>query len=222
MPIRGMPVEHTVQQGECLSSIAKQYGFANESTIYNHDLNKGLRQTRPNPNVLLPGDRLWIPDKTVKRESCQTAKVHQFKVARKQTRLRLIVRDIDGVPLAGKKYKLTVAGTTQEGVLPDDAMLDQPIPPDALEGELSVWADENLPESPDKWTLKLGHLDPVEALSGVQARLNNLGYDCGPVDGINGPRTQAAVKAFQKDHGLAVDGIPGPKTQAALQSEYHC
>jgi hypothetical protein len=31
-------------------------------------------------------------------------------------------------------------------------------------------------------------------------------------DGVFGPKTEAAVKAFQKKHGLATDGIVGPKT----------
>jgi N-acetylmuramoyl-L-alanine amidase len=128
-----------------------------------------------------------------------------------------VVRDIDGTPLGGKKYVLTVQGEVHEGVLPPDALVDHPIPADALEGQLIVWAEEDIPEL---WTLKLGHLDPVDNLSGVQARLNNLGYDCGRVDGVSGPRTQAAIRTFQKDHGLEVNGIPGPKTQAALKGEH--
>lgn len=37
-----------------------------------------------------------------------------------------------------------------------------------------------------------------------------------PADGIFGPITRAAVRAFQKRHGLLVDGIVGPQTRAAL------
>ncbi len=36
------------------------------------------------------------------------------------------------------------------------------------------------------------------------------------VDGIFGPKTDAAVRAFQQQKGLAVDGVVGPKTWAAL------
>lgn len=53
--------------------------------------------------------------------------------------------------------------------------------------------------------------------SELQQQLQSRGFDPGPVDGINGPRTKEAVKAFQKANGLAVDGIVGPKTRAALE-----
>lgn len=49
-----------------------------------------------------------------------------------------------------------------------------------------------------------------------QGQLAELGYDVGPIDGIRGARTIAAVKAFQKDHDLVVDGIVGPATRATL------
>ena len=212
-----MPKEHIVQQGDCLSSIARQYGFADRNSIYNDDLNRDFRDLRPDPNVLFPGDRLLIPEKHTKTEPAATDKVHTFRLGRSETRLKLVIRDIDGQLLAGKKYKLTVGSQVYEDVLPDTALIDQPIPADASQGELSVWVEDDFP---DTWSLNLGHLDPVEKLTGVQARLNNLGYDCGPIDGVFGPRTQAAVRAFQKDYQLDVDGIPGPKTQAALKGEH--
>ena len=36
------------------------------------------------------------------------------------------------------------------------------------------------------------------------------------VDGISGPWTRSAVRAFQRRHHLAADGIPGPQTRRAL------
>lgn len=50
----------------------------------------------------------------------------------------------------------------------------------------------------------------------LQRNLNKLGFNCGAVDGIFGPKTQAAVKSFQRSAKITVDGIVGPQTRAAL------
>ena len=49
----------------------------------------------------------------------------------------------------------------------------------------------------------------------LQVELNRRGYHL-VCDGIFGPKTDEAVKAFQADHGLAVDGVVGPATRAKL------
>lgn len=47
--------------------------------------------------------------------------------------------------------------------------------------------------------------DPTVAEA--QRLLNDLGYDAGPIDGLYGPRTAAALAAFQEERGLLVDGL---------------
>lgn len=50
----------------------------------------------------------------------------------------------------------------------------------------------------------------------IQQALAALGYRPGPIDGIWGRQTMAAVRAFQLKQGLEPDGIAGPLTLAAL------
>jgi len=50
----------------------------------------------------------------------------------------------------------------------------------------------------------------------VQERLARLGFDPGPVDGVRGPRTDAALIAFKRSVGLAPRAFFGPLTEAAL------
>ena len=50
----------------------------------------------------------------------------------------------------------------------------------------------------------------------VQKLLNRLGYEAGPVDGLVGPSTAAAVKAFQADHAQAETGVITPEFTRAL------
>jgi hypothetical protein len=55
-----------------------------------------------------------------------------------------------------------------------------------------------------------------EDVKELQRMLQQLGWSPGPVDGIFGPLTEAAVRSFQAAHGIVVDGIVGPVTSAAL------
>lgn len=57
-------------------------------------------------------------------------------------------------------------------------------------------------------------------LSSTQEFLKHLGHDPGAVDGVDGPKTQAAVKAFQGSKGLTQDGKAGPKTRETLYSDF--
>jgi len=52
----------------------------------------------------------------------------------------------------------------------------------------------------------------------IQDMLSTKGYDVGKIDGVMGPRTEAAIKQFQKDNDLKVDGKVGPKTRAAMEA----
>ncbi len=55
-----------------------------------------------------------------------------------------------------------------------------------------------------------------EDVQEIQQALADQGFDPGPIDGIYGPLTEAAVKSFQMSKGLAADGIVGPDTIDAL------
>jgi hypothetical protein len=54
------------------------------------------------------------------------------------------------------------------------------------------------------------------AVKALQDQLRAAGFDPGPSDGIYGPKTAAAVSAYQKSKGLTVDGIAGTDTMNAL------
>jgi len=70
-------------------------------------------------------------------------------------------------------------------------------------------------EGVEKMVLKVGSRG--EEVKKLQENLNRLGFNCGAADGIFGPKTEAAVKAFQQRYGLAVDGIVGPATRAKIE-----
>ena len=180
---------HSVQQGECLSSIAARYGFRDYRAVYDHPDNARLRALRPNPNVVRPGDRVQIPDVDETGRSGQTTQRHRYEVPTHQVRLRITLKDGWDRTLAGKPYRLRCAGRTVENSTSAAGLLEERIPADAEEGELTVWSGEE-PGAGACYTctLLIGHLDPEDTVEGVQARLRNLGFYTGEVDGEETPR----------------------------------
>jgi peptidoglycan hydrolase-like protein with peptidoglycan-binding domain len=55
----------------------------------------------------------------------------------------------------------------------------------------------------------------------LQRRLRQLDHRPGPVDGLYGPRTAAAVASFQRAQGLAADGVAWPRTLRAVARARH-
>ena len=49
-----------------------------------------------------------------------------------------------------------------------------------------------------------------------QHLLGYLGYYTGTPDGIWGPKSMEATRAFQRDYGLEVDGVFGPETEKRI------
>lgn len=62
---------------------------------------------------------------------------------------------------------------------------------------------------------KFGYIN-LEDLEGVQDALAKLGFDPGTVDGLDGPNTRKAVRAFQAHATIGIDGIVGNETREAL------
>jgi hypothetical protein len=206
--------EYVARQGECISSIAAGHGLF-WKTLWDHPQNAELRSARVDPNVLLPGDRLYLPPLREKHEPGATEQRHRFRRKGEPARLRLRLL-ANSLALANQPYILDVDGRTHEGTLDADGKLDVGIPAAAREGTLRVGTGERQKVFP----LKLGRLNPVDDLRGVQARLNGLGFVCGPVDGLLGPLTRNALRLFQRDAGIEVTGRPDDATRRRLKQEY--
>ncbi|WP_447894227.1 N-acetylmuramidase domain-containing protein [Vreelandella sp. GE22] len=64
--------------------------------------------------------------------------------------------------------------------------------------------------------LRQGSIGP--SVTALQRELNKAGYAIS-VDGHFGPKTEEAVRNYQRTQGLVADGIAGPKTRSALQGQ---
>lgn len=57
------------------------------------------------------------------------------------------------------------------------------------------------------YTIENGDRGPLTKW--VQSRLNSIGFDCGPADGIAGNKTMSAIAEFQKEKGLGQGYLGG-------------
>jgi N-acetylmuramoyl-L-alanine amidase len=203
---------HVVDRGECLSSIAQLHGFLDWRTLYQDPHNDALRALRPNPNLLVRGDKVYIPDKEPRVEEAATGARTVFQATAAPTRLRIAYEG--SLP---NDYELRVGGRSFTGTVAPGGLIDHPIPPEATEAEL-VLRPQGAPELEDRWSLLLGELEPIETIGGVQARLDNLGFAC-PVSGVLDAETEAALAAYQRFRGLSrADGALDDATRADLRA----
>lgn len=57
------------------------------------------------------------------------------------------------------------------------------------------------------------------AVKEIQYQLSRHGYDAGPQDGVMGPKTQEAIRQYQKQHGLLIDGRASPELAAHMRQK---
>jgi N-acetylmuramoyl-L-alanine amidase len=199
-----MPI-HTVVQGECLSSLGARCGLSAEG-LHDHPDNAELKQKRPYPNILAPGDEVVLPETDRKTESVATGRVHLFKLNRKKVKIRIVLLNAYGKPYAGSRYTLTAGSTELNGTTTSAGLIEGEIPAEEQCGQLRAWLTDD-DEDPDPHidrSLDIGHLDPIDMISGVQARLTNLGYFC-DVTGESDDATLIAAHRFRARNGLLRD-----------------
>lgn len=203
--------DYVVKDGDCISSIALEHGHF-WKTIWKHPANAELRQIRQDPNMLMPGDRVHVTPISTKTELGASEMCHRFK--RKGEPAKMVVRVLmNDRPLANLPYQLDVDGNLFLGTSDAEGGVAVSIPGNARRAKLRI----GLAGREREYLLELGGMDPVSEVSGIQRRLNNLGFSCGSADNFWGPVTESALERFQERHGLPITGQPDEATRAKLK-----
>jgi hypothetical protein len=215
-----MSQKYVVRQGDCLSSIAAHFGLPNWHVIYDAPDNKDFKKKRPNPNIIYPGDEVVIPDTQPGNQSIATGSTHTFQVTLPLTNLKIKVFDDIGEKPTKANYELRILGLPEPitGALAN-GLVDTKIPPWARRGNLVITSTED-GSIIEQVELQLGGLDPVDTISGAQMRLQQLGFDCGPITGDMTPATEGAIRTFQRVYKLTEDGTLSAVTQDKLKEIY--
>ncbi len=205
-----MPHIHLIVQGDTIPSLAFQYGLFSDS-LWQHPENADLRKLRGDPNVLMPGDKVFVPDKILKQVDKADGARHRFQRRGVPMKFRVQLLDKDRQPRANLKYTLDVEGQLLKGATDSEGVIEHWLSPAARTATLRL--------GEEVYHFAIGALDPEASDKGVRARLANLGY-LANVDGSASDQA-AALRAFQADRNLTVTGKADDATRAELTKAHH-
>ena len=230
-----MPKQHKVVEGDCIDSLAAEYGRTADA-LWNAPDNAELRRQRKHPNLLAPGDVVVIPDPKGKIVSCATGQRHVFRRRESPLELRVRVFDEDFEPRVEARWTVELDdGSKHEGTIDAKGFVVCPLTPEVRKATLVVHQDgppheDDLEPAPwedddetgdERWEIDLGHLqplDPAEAESntGLRNRLANLALlDVEPEEATD-EDVRAAVAFVQEREGVPATGVPDARTMSVL------
>jgi hypothetical protein len=164
---------YVIRRGDFLLKIAYKLGF-DADTVWNDPLNDDLRKLRPDPNFLLAGDLMYVPDQTENdppTHDLAAGSTTTFVTPPPPTHtLHFRFVNDDGSVYASKDYTiqelpdLTGLSTDGDGFSTFEA-------PVTLDKATIVFT-----ETGEQWSFQIGGIDPINSLSGVFQRLQNLGF----------------------------------------------
>jgi Putative peptidoglycan binding domain len=207
---------YIVRQGDYLTKLASIHGF-DAQTVWNDPANAELKNKRPDPELLCPGDVLMIPNEPPTGIALVVGAANRIVGTVPTTHVHMCFETAEGDPYKTLDYIVEGAGYEIKGTTDANG---------AVEFDVPVGAREVCVVFPDilkRFPLCIGDLDPIEEQSGIIQRLEQLGYRGWALAGLSeAPIDQrpecdeAAIRSFQHDQQLAETGIMDAATRAAL------
>lgn len=216
---------YVVCAGDYLTSIAHACGVTPDA-IWSLPANAALRKIRTNPEMLAPGDLLYLPAPERKWLQVSLGTTNKFVGTVPKADIKVVLLGPDGEPLAGKTVLLTPKVVDPDPVTDGQGLLALSVPVDVHVLTAAI-ADLGL-----TFAIRVGHLDPHDVDSGTLSRLRQLGYvgDEGAllrsgqpyVSGIDADSTALArgVAAFQDAKKLDVTGTVDATLCGAIRDGY--
>lgn len=217
-----MGIMHTVTETETLRRIANSYGVP-AASIWDNPKNSRLRESRL-PEQLCAGDRIWIPRErepaiqwTGSPVPVRTGRCYMFAAPQ----LHAIVcqfTDAENEPLRNWNCRTNYGGQWTNTPLDENGTLRLRLALSVQRIEVAYWPPDGDFTSAERRTMTVGGLDPISTISGVQARLANLGLYAGSIDGSISQLLADALRVFQSAHRLRVTGQTDAETQRCLEA----
>lgn len=212
---------HEVKQGECIAKLAFNYGLAPD-TIWNHPKNAELKADRKELHILNPKDMVFIPPKTLKKLPVNSGEQIELQQQSALEKLRIRFLHYDDTPRTDLPFLVSIK-TSKNDTWPDTlgktdgaGFVIVDVPPNSTFAEIVLGEGEEQ----EMHEFNLGFVDSIDTVSGVKARLNNLGFECGEETDEMNELTVGAIKAFQKKNSLYPNGKLEAETIEAILERF--
>lgn len=208
-------VAYVVKQGDYLTKLAHRMGF-DADTIWNDPKNADLKKTRPNPDILCPGDVLFVPAPDPTKLDVSIGGSNKYSAEVPTITVALTVAQ-DGSALSGADYFVEGLAQETKGTTDGDGTVKFDAPVTVREVAI-VFPKQNL-----RYPVHIGDLDPIEEDSGVRMRLLHLGhYGWFPPPGFltDDDAFADALRDFQSANNIDATGVLDDATRSALGDKH--
>jgi N-acetylmuramoyl-L-alanine amidase len=209
---------YVVRDGDYLARIAFRAGL-DPTDVWDDPKNADLKALRKNPEILHPGDIIYLPDASPTELKINPGDTLEVEARPPTVTVELVLWMSDPENekknlLAGLAYTLLGGrDDVEEGTIAADGKVKFEVPVNLHEVTLVV-EEEGL-----RFPVHIGAMDPATEPSGWKKRLAHLGYL--DDDGLNETfDLSPAIRAFQRQHGLEPTGLVDDATQKALVEKH--
>jgi hypothetical protein len=215
---------YIVGRGEDLESIAARLGF-DAQEVWNASENQELREQRGDPQVLAPGDVLYVPDVEETELAVRARTTNEYTADIEYVEVNLALSAGGSEARANEPYEIHGLRSVVSGSADGEGNIRVEVPAHVRT------LDVRFPEQQSAARVRLGHLDPTSESTGVRTRLHNLGHLAS--GDMLGPRyapdrapaaaaeeLRQAVLRFQEALGLKLTGELDEPTSKAIRDRH--
>ncbi len=200
-------IPYVIKQGDYLTQLAHDLGFDKDS-VWQDDKNADLRAKRPNPEILYPGDLLYLPEKEPAPSEMAQGSENSYAADVPTVKVTLVFTNADP-SLANEPFEVEGLPLTT-GTTDGDGQFEFDVPVIVREFTVTFKNQEYT------YHVLVGSVDPATEESGIRTRLSNLGLYRRAADDEDADALAGAVAEFQRTNSIPITGAVDDATREAI------
>lgn len=208
----GGMVPYVIRQGDYFDKLAFTLGF-DAGEVWEHPKNEALRGLRKDPNVLAPGDIVFVPAAKKPGLPLRKGQTNKYVAKVPKVEVTLAFVDEDG-PLKDEPCEVLGGAKGTEPKTDGEGKLTLRVAVTVREAEV------RFPSRHLSFHVNVGDMDPHDEASGVKKRLQNLGFYVEGAWADDEAALAGAIASFQGANGIEATGALDDATRDALKGKH--